>query len=177
MRYIFILSSFLFVVLILGCLSPHIAPLNVHVARQPGFYLSPNGQCKALLEVSERGGFLNLSIKSTSDGASDVSRDISGITWISRNELVYTVGPIYGRPGIFLFNCDLMQTKQILGAKTIKKGYPSGADYFELQGFSSNKIYFYYSPDVDLVDFNRFRDESFLYQINLDGTELGKAHK
>ncbi|MBW2058022.1 MAG: hypothetical protein JRJ26_11050 [Deltaproteobacteria bacterium] len=107
-------------------------------------------------------------------------RDITGIAWISKHYLIYSVSPIYGQPGIFLLDCRSLETKTIVGPRNISKAYPNGSDYFELQSFSrdlSGTIYFYYAPDVDQVDFVQFRTNAFLYQVNLDGTEFSKTRQ
>lgn len=106
------------------------------------------------------------------------AKDVTGIAWISDNDLVYTVSPIYGQPGIFLFDCASMQTKRILGPKNADTAYPDGTDDFELQSVSFDrvkKLFFFYAPNVDQVDFKKFRTKDFLYQINLDGTGFRRA--
>lgn len=150
------------------------------VVKQPGMYQPAHGKCKATITVSEVGGFKQLVITRVVDQNSKDRlevKDVSGITWIKGDQLVYTVSPIYGKPGVFLFDCASMQTKSILGPKTTDKAYPDGADYFELQSVSpdAKKIFFFYAPNVDQVDFKRFRTKDYLYQINLDGINFKKA--
>lgn len=140
-----------------------------------GTYISPGGGYTALLEHGE-GDMSVLTIVSKSDGRRSKSIDaVTGIIWISENKLLYAVSPIYGIPGIFIFDCRKMKTKRILGPKTFYKGYPDGADHFELKEFSEGTIYFYYSPDVDSTDFYEFRTKEYLYQMNLDGTGFKKV--
>lgn len=148
------------------------------VTNQQGEYQSPDGKCKALLKINSTGGYKVLSINLPSkDNSHDgiIANDITGMAWIRGDELVYTVSPIYGRPGIFLFNCSSMNAKQILGPKTINKAYPDGADYFELHSISNGKIYFYYAPDVDHVDMNKFRTKEFLHHLNMSRTRSNRA--
>jgi len=175
----------LFMAALLGCATPlpEISMANSlsmgHVVKREGVYASPNGKCEASLTINELGGFLSLTIRRKGDERdSCLVDDITGIVWISENELIYTVSPIYGQPGVFLYDCNLFETKRIVGPRTINTAYPDGADYFELQSFSpdsSGRILFYYSPDVDLVDFGEFRKPNFLYQVCLDGTRFRKA--
>jgi len=140
-----------------------------------GTYISPGGGYTALLEHGE-GDMSVLTIVSKSDGRRSKSiDDVTGIVWISENKLLYSVSPIYGIPGIFIFDCRKMKTKRILGPKTFYKGYPDGADFFELKEFSEGKIYFYYSPDVNSTDFYEFKTKEYFYQINLDRTGFKKA--
>jgi hypothetical protein len=143
---------------------------------QSGSFVSPKGGYEASLGVNIDGGVLTLNIVSKSDGRrSKAIDDVTGIFWISENKLLYTVSPMYGIPGIFVFDCKKMKTERVLGPKTFRKRRPYGADYFELKEFVEGKIYFYYSPDVELTDFYEFRTKKYLYQINLDGTEFKKV--
>lgn len=170
---------------LLGCATPlpELSAANSlsmgQVAKREGVYASPGGKCEASLTINELGGFLNLTIRRKGDErGSHVVNDITGIVWISENELLYTVSPIYGKPGVFLYDCNLFETKRIVGPRTINTAYPDGADYFELQAFSPDsggRILFYYSPDVDSVDFGEFRKPKFLHQVCLDGTGFKKA--
>jgi hypothetical protein len=133
-----------------------------------------------MINVSGQGGFKQLGISRAADqhGKEKLEvNDVSGMAWIANDQLVYTVSPIYGKPGVFLFDCASLQAKRILGPKTTDKAYPDGADYFELQSVSSDakKILFFYAPNVDQVDFKKFRTKDSLYQINLDGTSFRKA--
>src|SRR5262249_37122570 len=97
--------------------------------------------------------------------------------WASDNALVYSVSPIYGTPGIFMFDCASKETRRLVGPVTVDKAYPQGADYFELKKLSPEKklVYFYYAPDVDAVDFTQFRTDRNLFQVSIDGTEFQKA--
>lgn len=158
--------------------NPSIAnsPSMINVNKEPGIYRSPNYKCEASLRISNMGGFLILSVYQRDDKIEkNIIDDVTGMTWISQNELVYTVSPIYGKPGIFIFDCNFNQIKRILGPKTVSKAYPDGADFFELQGFRDGTIYFYYTSDVDSADFRRFRTDAFLYEVSLDGTGLRKV--
>jgi hypothetical protein len=146
-----------------------------NVIDDEGSFNSPGGKYDAILRVGE-GGFLTLRIFSRPDERySEIINDVTGIIWITEKDLLFTVSPIYGRPGIFLFNCTEMKAKRIFGPKTFGKAYPNGADYFQLEGFSKGKIYFYYSRDVDSTDFYTFRTKDHLYQMNLDGTGFEKV--
>jgi hypothetical protein len=136
-----------------------------------GTYTSPGGGYTALLEHGE-GDMSVLTIVSKSDGRRSKSIDaVTGIVWISESKLLYSVSPIYGIPGIFVFDCRKMKMKRILGPKTFRKGWPDGVDDFQLKEFSEGKIYFYYAPDIETA--NPYALD--LYQINLDGTGFKKA--
>jgi hypothetical protein len=185
MKFTAILVRCLYVLFLAGCVStsPEVSAGSSAIGRvikQPGTFQPAHGKCKAMITVSEVGGFKQLTITRVADQNSKDRlevKDVSGITWIAGDQLVYTVSPIYGKPGVFLFDCASLQAKRILGPKTTDKSYPDGADYFELQGVSSDakKIIFFYAPNVDQVDFKKFRTKDSLYQINLDGTSFRKA--
>ncbi len=143
--------------------------------KRPGTFSSPNGKCEASLKTSDRGGFLMLT--TGQDGRISVN-DVTGMIWAADRTLVYTTSPIYGKPGLYVFDCDSSHVKRIVSPGTITKAYPDGADYFELQGISRGDpaiVNFYYAPDVDKVDFNTFRAPANLFQVRLDGTNRKKA--
>jgi hypothetical protein len=176
------IKKWLCISLVIGCIS--LLPiacsgeslLSGFAINRHGSFVSPKGGHEALLEINGMGGFLTLNIISISDKRrSKAIDDVTGIVWISENKLLYTVSPIYGIPGIFVFDCRKMKMKRILGPKTFYKENPRGADFFELKEFLKEKIFFYYSPDVNSTDFEEFRTKKYLYQINLDGTEFKKA--
>jgi len=147
------------------------------ITHQEGSFISPGGGYTALTEVTAMaGGGISLTIVSKSDDRrSDPIDAVTGIAWISENKLLYSVSPIYGIPGIFVFDCRKMKAKRILGPKTCRKGWSDGDDNFELKKFSEGMIYFYYAPDVELVDYQEFITKEYLYQINLDGTGFKKV--
>ncbi len=173
----------MFVMLLLGCVqvSPRTSfgvfdPAG-QVVKKPGVYNSPGGSCQVSLSISEFGGYLNLTVDS---GNAQVVRDVTGVAWATENVLVYTVSPIYGQPGVYLFDCVSRQTTRIVAPSFFTKAYPNGSDYFELQGFapdSRDTVYFYYAPDVDSIDFNRFRTIDFLFQVRLDGQDFKKVQE
>lgn len=147
------------------------------VITQDGPYKSVAEGCQIVLEISEMGGYLELTINPPS---THLFKDITAIAWVSPDVLLFTVSPIYGKPGVFLFNCVSKQIRRIVGPKTTNKSYASGADYFELHGFSKTndqEFYFYYAPDVEAIDFSRFRTEEYLFRSRLDGTGFHKAHE
>jgi hypothetical protein len=153
--------------------------LRHDIVKKAGFYHSPSGNCEASLRIAEMGGFLCLDIRKKPYQGEEKDKkeicDITGMLWIANDILVYTVSPIYGKPGLFLYDCASHQIKQILRPKTKANAYRDGADFFELYGFSRDKIYFYYAPNVEAIDFSRFRTEEFLYQVNMDGSGFRKA--
>ncbi len=105
-------------------------PDDIHKAlARPGSLPSVNGRCKAKLQVSAEGGFLVLSVTSPTARSAEVS-DITGIAWIGSEMLIYTVSPVYGKPGLFLLDCHTMQTTRVISPRSIGVSYPDGADYF-----------------------------------------------
>jgi hypothetical protein len=144
---------------------------------QVGEYTSPNGACKAVLNISSLGGFKVLTL--TSDrGKPRAAKDVTGIAWAGSSKLVYTTSPVYGRPGVYVYDCDSNKLSRILAARNMNKAYPNGADYLELRSVSSTDpvvVFLYYAPDVDTVDFKAFRSAHYLYQVHPDGTDFKKT--
>ena len=144
------------------------------VFKAPGSYSSPAAKCPISLTISDQGGFTQLVLRSRSGRNKTVS-DVTGVIYISGDRLVYTTSPIYGMPGVFLYNCLSKNIKRIVGPKKIDKAYPRGSDYFELHDVEGQKIYFYYAPDVDQIDFSHFRTKEFLFEVLINGASFEKA--
>ncbi len=103
-------------------------------------------------------------------------RDVSGLAWLSGSMLAYSVSPIYGKPGIYVYDCVGQKSTGIVAPKNVDLDYPNGADYCELKGIAkANLIYFYYVLDVDEVDFANFRCNHFLYRVRADGSHMRRA--
>lgn len=138
-----------------------------------GEYMQQIGNCRVKLESTSMGGYSVLSVNHT--GIKEID-DVTGIAWVSPTLLVYTVSPIYGKSGVYLYDCMERKCKRIVAPKNINPAYPDGADYFELYRMYDSKIVFYYAADVDLVDFKEFRTQSFLFRVNLDGSDFVKVN-
>jgi len=145
------------------------------VAHKPGIFQPYKGEYLAELEVSSLGGFIVLSVMQKGAICLEEIKDVTGISWVTESLLIYSVSPIYGNPGVYIFNCITKETKRIVATKNINATYPKGADYFELYRLDRDKIYFYYTSDVDSVNFNEFRSQPFLFQVNFDGSEVKKT--
>lgn len=159
-----------------GSFAVTFVPLR-HIVKGPGKYTPSEGLCLVSLEIHSMGGDLALSVPSE---RLKPIRDITGVAWVAKTLLIFSVGPIYGKPGIYTLDCNSSQATRIVAPKTFSKAYPDGSDYFELEGFSetdSNVVRFYYTSDVDSVDARRLRGNEFLYQTAIDGTDLKKVHK
>jgi hypothetical protein len=139
-------------------------------------YEIQKGRCTISLEVSGMGGHTLLALPSKAH-QKEVIGDVTGVAYRSNASLVFTVSPIYGRPGIYIYDCVSERKKQTVKPRSINKAYPDGVDYFELQAVAENKIYFYYAPDVESTDFTRFRSKDFLYEVNIDGSGFRKARE
>jgi hypothetical protein len=102
--------------------------------------------------------------------------DVSGLSWIDPHTLVYSVSPIYGRPGIYVYDCIDKRIRRIVAPTNTDSRYPDGTDYFELKDIrKGGVIYFYYAPDVDQVDFRTFRSRRFVYRVWADGSGMRKV--
>ena len=145
--------------------------------KQPGSYLSPDGTCRVALSVASMGGFWVLRSGGEARGRLRVD-DVNGMAWVGRHTLAYTTSPIYGVPGVYVYACGAPSPKRIVGPRTLSKAYPDGQDYFELHRVTTKEpitLYFYYAPNVDKVDFTKFRTPASLYQVRLDGSNFGRV--
>lgn len=143
--------------------------------KRAGDFASPNGKCRATLTVSSMGGFLILTL------SKEVKRpvnDVTGMLWTSDDTLIYTTSPVYGRPGVYAYDCGLNHTRRIVPPRTFSKAYPDGADYFQLSGVSSGSppiAYFYYAHDVDAMDLKGIESPNFLFQVQMNGADFKKV--
>jgi hypothetical protein len=147
------------------------------VINQPGEYVSPSGVCTAQLKTSSLGGFLVLTVKTSSNKSTTV-KDITGMAWAGIDKLVYTTSPVYGSPGVYIHSCNSNRLRRIIAPHNIDGAYPYGADYFELRSVSNTipaVVFLYYAPDVDKVDFKTFRTQTYLYQVRMNGTDFKKT--
>ncbi len=167
-----------------GANSPTVTlvPLGQVINTALGTFQLENGPCQAILgQIENAGDSRRLTLRTlTGRRRGKPVEDVSGIAWASKDLLVFTVSPIYGKPGLFIRSCSTGHTRTIIGPKTFYEGSPDGADYFQLQSLSltaPRKIRFYYAPDVEKVDFYRFPSDDFLFEVNFDGTGLHKVVK
>ena len=147
------------------------------VIKGAGEYLSPNGTCKAVLNISSLGGFLELTLQKDNNKSTTI-KDVTGIAWFGNEKLVYTTSPIYGTPGVYVYSCESNRVKRVVTARNVDKAYPDGADYFELRSISNTSpivVFFYYAPHVDKADFKNLRSPHYLYQVHLNGSDFKKT--
>jgi len=137
------------------------------VVKRPGNYKSADGLCSISLTTSDKGGFLRLGFQGA---RARLVNDVTGVGYLTSNLVIYTVSPIYGRPGVYSYDCRSHRSKRIVSPRTKNEAYPDGADFFELKSLGKRVIYFYFAPDVDSVDFATFRIDSFLYEVRPDGS-------
>jgi len=136
----------------------------------PGLYLSKNKKFQFELSVSGMGGFLILSAGPVNQEPKIKVDDVTGVIWLSERVLVSSVSPIYGRPEVFMFDCQTGEIKVLVKPETINQPYPDGEDYFELMGLSEGKreILYFYSKSVENVDLKNFRNETNLRRFRVD---------
>jgi len=138
----------------------------------PGVVRSPGGKGSVILAAASNGGFEVLSYGEPPRQVEDVS----AVVWISDSKLAYSVSPIYGKPGIYVLDCADNRIRQIVGPKTRDRGYPDGADYFELKDLVGGRtLRFYYAPDVDRMDAVHLRAQKHLFSVGIDGSQFRKA--
>lgn len=137
------------------------------VVTQTGEFPSPGGTCRAEMKRSGMGGFLILTFNGK---ASPRVNDITGIAWISADDLVYTTSPIYGHPGVYMYSCESRRITRLVAPTTFNPGYPKGADYFELEAVSKDNsitVYYYYAADVDRLDVKKLRTPDHIVSVTI----------
>jgi hypothetical protein len=91
-----------------------------------------------------------------------ITEDVSNLLWLPNERgLVYAVSPVYGVPGIYLFDARIGTTRRVVGARnTSDAGYPDGADLFVLcsvedTGAGGVALEYLWFPHIDSVDVAR----------------------
>lgn len=143
--------------------------------RGPGRYTDPDRSCSIQISVSPRGGFARLHLPLRGRAGKRTEDDITGVVFVGSGRLAYSVSPVYGHPGIFVFDCRSGMLTRLVGPKSLDSAYPNGADYFELVSCTRDRLYFYYVEDVDAAGFDKLRSAEHLYTVELNGAELKRA--
>jgi hypothetical protein len=151
--------------------SPYLYADSTRAIRQPGIFVStPRGSCTAKLTTSSQGGFLQLYIGPDQHRLVHVADDVTGIAWTTSDFLVYSVSPVYGRPGIFLVACrEKPHITKLVSPKHIDNAYPQGSDYFELYSVIGNQVQYYYGDDVDKMDVALLHSDRNIREVHLPG--------
>jgi hypothetical protein len=149
--------------------------LTTKATNDMGSFKVPAGSCDIRVETSSLGGFPILSLPSKTEKRHRVD-DVNSYAFTATGVLLYSVNPIYGVPGIYLFNCASRKVRRLVSPKHLDNAYPRGADYFELVGVSGTKVLFYYAPDIDSVDVKVVRNPNSLYETDFDGKPFGKVN-
>jgi hypothetical protein len=131
------------------------------------------------MEVAEVGGFTQLSVlRSAEKSPHLVIKDVTAAAWVAPSSLIYSTSPLYGSPGLYRFDCDHMTSTVLVGPRNKTADYPNGTDYFELHAVpvsAQGKLYYYYAPEVDSVDFATFHSPKHLYRVGFDGKHLERV--
>jgi len=103
-----------------------------------------------------------------------LSTDITAVAVINDSVIAYSGSPIYGIPGLFLFDFNKKVVECIVPPSNFKKGFPDGTDYFEIDrvDLKSEEILFWHLEDLDNVDFSGDWRSGHEYKIKFDGTGL-----
>ena len=129
----------------------------------PDSLRSPNGTLLARVSTAEA-GLRRLDIMNRRQGqvVLTITEDVANLLWLPDDRgLVYAVGPVYGVPGIYLFDARMGTTRRVVAARsTSDAGYPDGADLFVLcsvEHMGSGKVALEYLwfPHIDSVDLRR----------------------
>jgi hypothetical protein len=152
---------------------PQQSALKKSVLKKPGLYKGPGGVCTIRISTSGMGGFLELHLPKLKPDASDTVKDITGVIFIDGHRIAYTVSPVYGKPGVFLFDCKAKRITRLVGPSSFDAAYPDGADYFELSNATDDEVLFHYAPDVDKTNFQALR--THLYSVSLTNRQVHRV--
>ncbi len=121
-----------------------------------GFYQTDNAVCRFEVKIDGMGGFrmLNMSIQGKEVSISDVT----AVGVVKADQIIISISPVYGKPGIAQLDCIGGEVREIVKAKHKSKTYPNGSDYFQLSKIFENEISYLYFPDMDQADLSK-RDQ------------------
>lgn len=106
-----------------------------------------------------------------------IFKDVSGAFWITKSLLAISTGPIYATSGIYVYSCNENELFRIVSPRCYYESSEGGADYFMLKGIEGDRLYFYYTPDINdkSIDMNEYRTDGNMYSVKIDGTGLKKV--
>jgi hypothetical protein len=151
----------------------HLVIPRAHHTPVPGVYKSPDGSCSATVSVNLMGGQSELKV------ADHIVSDVTGAIWIPPRDLVYSVSPVYGNPGIYLYSCRSAKTHVLVGPTHRTEAYPDGTDYFELSGNQKRgpKLFYYYVSDVQRLNLKELGEKIHLTVLDLSSLKHEEADK
>jgi hypothetical protein len=97
--------------------------------------------------------------------------DVTAAGCLSATVVAYSVSPLYGEPGVYIYDFTDRRERRLVSAENRSDAYPKGADYFELKELDDRNrtITFYYARDVDTTDFGELRTSRNLRKVDLHG--------
>lgn len=106
-----------------------------------------------------------------------LSVDVTGVAVIAPSSMTYSGCPIYGRPGLFVFDFKTKENRCIVPPSNFNPAYTDGTDYFAIDrvDLKDKEIFFWHVPDVDKANFEGDWKTGNEYKINFDGTGLTKV--
>jgi hypothetical protein len=128
-----------------------------------------DGHESSFIQSVQMGGFFQLQIIRQDIVLIEVD-DVNGIVPIGNEKYIYAVGSIYGnRPGLYLFDAATKREVVLRKAENVTRGYPNGADYYELAKcvIADHVINYYFTEDPDKTDFSNFRTKYYLKSLNI----------
>ena len=108
------------------------------------------GSCQVSLRRNRENGALEMYLDDKKEAL-----DVTSLIPLT-DTVIYATGPIYGKPGIHSLACG-HEPRTLVSAKNISKGYPAGADYFELEKYDQGVVSYLYIRDIDSADLDKMR--------------------
>ena len=131
-----------------------------------GAYRLDGSACRVAISLDPMGGASVLRLHGAKRAAS--ARDVTAVAWLTESVILFSTSPIYGSPGVSVFDCQNSLVQQVVNPVSRNAAYPDGADYFELHAVEpSCEATYYYAPDVDNADFSSIRKDSALRRVDL----------
>ncbi|MFZ1082854.1 MAG: hypothetical protein WAO19_13125 [Candidatus Kryptoniota bacterium] len=146
------------------------------IVKDIGHYSAGTEQNNFFLKINGMGGSVELWIPGIDTA---LSVDINNVAMLEPSLIAYSGDPIYGKPGLFLFDYGKGKIKCIVPPSNFKKEFPDGTDYFEIDRVDpkDKEIFFWHLKDLDNVDFSTDWKSGHEYKIKFDGTGLMKVQQ
>ena len=74
--------------------------------------------------------------------------DTREMAWVDE-VLLFAVSPVYGRPGIYVWQCPQLSVRRVVRPTRVSRDHPGGTDYYRLLRIDGETLYFAHAPDVD----------------------------
>lgn len=120
--------------------------------------------CEFNLEIGT-GDQVELLLFNRLDNTSMKFSDVNGVLILEDHKLIFSVSPVYGKPGIYQYDCKVSAPPVLMVQPDhVTVEYPEGTDYFKLKQYNnvSGSLEYHYASNVDDIDFYHFTDSTVI---------------